>query len=104
MTLVRKESKLGRAVMAAYGHACAACGCADVDSLQIDHVTARTNRGGNELENLQVLCGACNLQKSAAAMPRLPPWRGEKWGSPPQAAIIARKRWRVACARAKRTT
>jgi len=99
--LVRKGSKKWREVMAIYGGACAACGCADMGALHIDHVRARTNSGGNDLDNLQVLCGACNLAKGAAEI-KLPPWRGKTWGAPPKAAHAARRRWAVAVSRAKR--
>jgi 5-methylcytosine-specific restriction endonuclease McrA len=100
--LVKKKSKLGRAVMAKYGHCCAACGCAAPGSLHIDHARARVSEGGNELDNLQVLCGACNLAKGAAEI-HLPPWQGEQWGKPPEEAIVARKAWAVVCSRAKRS-
>jgi 5-methylcytosine-specific restriction endonuclease McrA len=88
--LVKKTSSLGQAVLAAYSDACAACGCADPASLEIDHVVPRASGGDNAPENLQVLCTACNKAKGAAIIGRLPPWRGETWGKPPQAATIAR--------------
>lgn len=45
------------------GFRCANCHA--VDNLQIDHVRPLTQNGGNELENLQLLCAACNNAKGA---------------------------------------
>jgi hypothetical protein len=33
--------------------------------LQVDHIISRKNGGTHDLDNLQVLCRACNLRKSS---------------------------------------
>lgn len=38
--------------------------CSAEDDLQFDHVIPVARGGGNAAENLQVLCGTCNRQKS----------------------------------------
>ena len=50
---------------------CALCGVKDGDEeyedrlpLHIDHIVPRSKDGSNEIDNLQVLCRACNLGKS----------------------------------------
>ena len=43
------------------GH-CVTCGAAE--DLQFDHVIPVARGGGNSAENLQILCGPCNRQKS----------------------------------------
>lgn len=45
------------------GHRCADCG--STEGLQIDHVHPVAKGGRPVLENLQVLCKTCNLQKGA---------------------------------------
>jgi len=41
------------------------CSCCDTSKdLQIDHIRPVSKGGGNEPENLQLLCGACNKSKS----------------------------------------
>ena len=44
------------------GFYCRACN--SVSDLQIDHVKPVAKGGTNDLDNLQLLCGACNRQKS----------------------------------------
>lgn len=51
------------AVFARDGFVCPECGA--TDDLTIDHVTARANGGGDELDNLRVLCRPCNSAKGA---------------------------------------
>ena len=53
------------------GKRCELCGVADGDDgykerlpLHVDHIVPRSKGGGNALDNLQVLCRACNLGKS----------------------------------------
>jgi hypothetical protein len=72
------------AIKAEYNNACAACGCADHRSLQIDHAISRKHGGSDELENLQVLCYVCNTQiKRETNTPKMKPRRAEydcrKW-------------------------
>jgi 5-methylcytosine-specific restriction endonuclease McrA len=70
----KKSRAYREAIMVEYNWCCAVCGSADRDNLQIDHVVAKTNGGGDELENLQVLCAVCNSQiKSSIDTPRMPP-------------------------------
>lgn len=49
------------ALIAKYGERCANCG--SVEALAIDHVLPIARGGRSELENLQLLCGACNRLK-----------------------------------------
>jgi len=58
---------------------CRACGFADPDHLECDHVVPESLGGAATLENMMVLCGACNKIKGDAivsALPILPPVRG----------------------------
>ena len=38
--------------------------CGSEDDLQFDHVIPVAKGGGNVAENVQILCGDCNRQKS----------------------------------------
>lgn len=55
------RSKLSEVVFERDGKICARCG--STENLQIDHVYPVSRGGTNELDNLQVLCGTCNLKK-----------------------------------------
>jgi 5-methylcytosine-specific restriction endonuclease McrA len=46
------------------GRNCRYCG-SDEEPLHIDHIIPRKRGGTHDLENLQVLCKACNLRKSS---------------------------------------
>lgn len=46
------------------GRRCRHCGTPD--RLSIDHVTARANGGGDEIDNLQTLCMPCNRRKGVS--------------------------------------
>ena len=46
------------------GRICRYCG-SDEEPLHIDHIIPRKVGGTHDLENLQVLCKACNLKKSS---------------------------------------
>lgn len=37
--------------------------CGSIDNLEIDHIFPFSRGGGNEPENLQLLCKTCNLRK-----------------------------------------
>jgi hypothetical protein len=52
-------------VIAKYKGCCAACG-EESSTLELDHITAVADGGGNEPENLQPLCGACHATRSEA--------------------------------------
>lgn len=65
------RTKLGArawaAIKAGSGNRCAQCGCEEPDVvLSPDHKVPRARGGTNEERNLQPLCHACNVQKSAA--------------------------------------
>jgi hypothetical protein len=64
---------LRKAVLANYNNACAACGCADTESLECDHAVSRKDGGTNDPSNLQILCGVCNKVKGDFSMERLSP-------------------------------
>jgi 5-methylcytosine-specific restriction endonuclease McrA len=46
------------------GRICALCGT-DEGEMHIDHIIPRVIGGDHSLENLRVLCAACNLRKGA---------------------------------------
>ena len=48
------------------GRICRYCG-SDEEPLHIDHIIPRKAGGTHDLDNLQVLCKACNLRKSSKA-------------------------------------
>lgn len=50
-----------REVYAKAGWQCLHCG--STERLSIDHIIARANGGGDEIENLQALCMPCNRRK-----------------------------------------
>ena len=52
-------------VIAKYKGCCAECGD-EGGRLELDHITAVADGGGNEPENLQPLCGACHATRSEA--------------------------------------
>ena len=37
--------------------------CGSTNNLTIDHITPISQGGGNDMDNLQVLCGSCNSKK-----------------------------------------
>jgi hypothetical protein len=37
--------------------------CGETSNLAVDHIVAIANGGGNDLENLQILCKSCNSRK-----------------------------------------
>ena len=43
------------------------CYCGSVQNLEIDHIHPLSHGGSNKVENLQLLCGTCNRQKSDQA-------------------------------------
>ena len=50
------------AILKKYGRKCLACGATGVE-LHIDHVIPLSKGGGNVKENIQPLCGPCNIKK-----------------------------------------
>ena len=48
------------------GPGCIVCGT--LDDLQIDHIHPIARGGGNEIGNLQILCGECNREKRTKTM------------------------------------
>lgn len=61
-----------REVMDRDEHSCVVCG--SEGPLHIDHVHPVSRGGGDEVENLQVLCARCNVSKGAKTMAE---WRGK---------------------------
>lgn len=65
---------------------CAGCGVHfAIRNLTIDHVVPRSKGGSDHLENLQLLCGACNSAKGAGSQAALLAKlreRGIVWGEP----------------------
>ncbi len=53
-----------RAVRGRDGNCCRQCGAID-GPLHIDHIFPWSKGGSNDLDNVQVLCAACNLRESA---------------------------------------
>jgi 5-methylcytosine-specific restriction enzyme A len=51
---------------------CRACGIADVDSLQADHIIPASKGGKIDIQNLQTLCGVCNNRKGSTNVGELP--------------------------------
>jgi 5-methylcytosine-specific restriction endonuclease McrA len=49
------------ALCAAYGNRCLACGAAG--PLTVDHIVPLASGGGNDIGNIQPLCGTCNCSK-----------------------------------------
>lgn len=54
-----------------YNYCCAWCGTGE--RLQIDHVQTQMSGGGDEYENLQMLCPSCNCLKRQFVLPKLKP-------------------------------
>jgi len=55
-----------RALLADYGNRCAHCGAGlNIGGMHVDHILPRSQGGSDEIVNLQPLCRACNLGKSA---------------------------------------
>ena len=58
---------------------CRACGIADRDALQCDHIVPESKGGTDSLDNLQALCGVCNNRKGrtdVGELAILPPVEG----------------------------
>ena len=68
--LALDESQLRYEALKRAGKRCELCGVEEGDSnyenrlpLHVDHIVQRSKGGSNDIENLQVLCRACNLGK-----------------------------------------
>ena len=59
------------ALLKKYNHCCAWCGA--VHGLQIDHVQTQSTGGGDQFDNLQILCASCNCTKRQWVLPKLEP-------------------------------
>lgn len=59
----KQRRKFRQEIIARDGEQCAKCGA--TDNLQVDHIYPVSRGGTNDLDNLQLLCGPCNLSKSA---------------------------------------
>lgn len=67
-----------RQVMVKYGMKPECRYCGTVENLRIDHIHPRKLGGGDEQENLQVLCLTCNSLKHNMTEAELKEWLG-KW-------------------------
>ncbi|KZX17529.1 HNH endonuclease [Methanobrevibacter cuticularis] len=47
---------------------CSVCGEKDLEKLTVDHINPVSLRGGNDINNLQILCEECNSLKGAAML------------------------------------
>lgn len=56
------------------GERCVACGEQCLTELTIDHIVPLSRGGGNNKENLQILCSKCNQEKGNLTMEE---WRQE---------------------------
>jgi 5-methylcytosine-specific restriction endonuclease McrA len=54
-----------------YNYCCAWCG--ETQNLHIDHVETQRSGGGDNYNNLQILCQSCNCSKNKWVLPKLPP-------------------------------
>lgn len=66
------KASVRAAVFVRDGHKCVLCGA--TEDLQIDHIHPQGRGGGDEPENLRVLCRTCNCRK-AGTSDRLAPRR-----------------------------
>lgn len=55
------KAEIRNAVYERDGRQCIACG--STQNLQIDHIVPQSRGGCHDIENLQTLCGTCNLEK-----------------------------------------
>jgi 5-methylcytosine-specific restriction endonuclease McrA len=60
------------AVLERCNHQCVNCG--KEENLQIDHILPISRGGEDKLDNLQVLCRTCNVEKGSKTMSQ---WKGE---------------------------
>jgi len=76
MAKYRRKGLIPRALrlrrIAADNHRCRACGLADPDNLQCDHVVPESDGGATTFRNLQTLCSICNNRKGVTRLRRLP--------------------------------
>lgn len=59
----RKKRNRIKKTLEKSGWQCEWCGCDDIDSFTIDHRVPRSRGGSNALDNLRILCFACNELK-----------------------------------------
>lgn len=57
-----KSASVYRAMAYVYGEMCLKCG--STNNLHVDHVVPLSSGGPDTFENLQFLCGPCNMSKS----------------------------------------
>lgn len=60
------SASIQEAVRARDGEKCVLCGSAG--ELQFDHILPVSRGGGNQIENVRILCRACNLKKGAGSL------------------------------------
>ena len=82
-----RNKTLRNEIKSEYNFCCAACGCADRDALEIDHVDPQSNGGSDKRHNLQVLCMVCNkikgnTLKCVRMAPRKPRKNSDDWYAP----------------------
>lgn len=72
---MKLNDSIKRKVFERDGRYCAVCGCSE--KLCIDHIIPVSRGGFTVLDNLQVLCEKCNLQKSNMTMEEFKLWRNK---------------------------
>lgn len=73
--IMKLNDSVKRKVFDRDGRACAVCG--SFEKLCIDHILPVSRGGFTILDNLQVLCEKCNLQKSNMTMEEFEIWRNK---------------------------
>lgn len=63
----RQRAQLRKALLERDGEACRQCGDAWSGDLEVDHIVAQAHGGTDDLDNLQLLCRACNASKGSGA-------------------------------------
>ena len=99
------QHKVRNQVYKYYDNACAVCGLADKDCLQIDHVIPRCKGGKDEFDNYQILCIKCNSIKSSTQTDKIAPIEKKyHWGKPTKKVLKKRLNFKIVCRTLKQFT